>query len=67
MSTLLQQQLQQVAIRWGGSGRQPTTKGKPSLLYEPQEAADIDLQTLYSQALEGDLVSMALYPDGRPC
>ena len=66
MSTLLQQQLQQVAIRWG-SGRQPTLTGKPSLLYDPQEAADIDLQTLYSQALEGDLVSMPLYSDGRSC
>ena len=66
MSTLLQQQLQQVAIRWG-SGRQPNLKGKPSLLYDPQEAADIDLQTLYSQALEGDLVGMPLYTDGRSC
>ncbi|KAA6423834.1 MAG: hypothetical protein FRX49_06405, partial [Trebouxia sp. A1-2] len=52
MPSILQQQLQQVSTTWGA----PTGKrqrGKPSLLYTAQEAADVDLQSLYELAQEG--------------
>ena len=52
MPSILQQQLQQVSTTWGA----PTGKkqrGKPSLLYTAQEAADVDLQTLFELAQEG--------------
>ncbi len=53
MPSILQQQLQQVSTTWGA----PTGKrqrGKPSLLYTAQEAADVDLQSLYELAQEGE-------------
>ena len=53
MPSILQQQLQQVSTTWGA----PTGKrqrGKPSLIYTAQEAADVDLQSLYELAQEGE-------------
>lgn len=53
MPSILQQQLKQVSTTWGA----PTGKrqrGKPSLLYTAQEAADVDLQSLYELAQEGE-------------
>jgi hypothetical protein len=53
MPSILQQQLQQVSTTWGD----PTGKrqrGKPSLLFTAQEAADVDLQSLYELAQEGE-------------
>ena len=58
MPSLLQQQLQQVSATWG-----PTNKGqrgRPSLLYTAQEAADVDLQTLFELAEEGTAQALAL-------
>ena len=52
MPSILQQQLQQVSSTWGTStGKQ---KGKPSLLYTAQEASDVDVQTLFELAQEGE-------------
>ena len=45
---MLQAQLQ--ALERGAEAR---VKGKVSLLYTPEQAADIDVQTLYSAALNG--------------
>lgn len=54
MPSILQQQLQQVTSTWGSStGKRQ--RGKPSLLYTTQEAADVDLQSLYELALEGEV------------
>ena len=46
---MLQAQLQ--ALERGAEQR---TKGKVSLLYTPEQAADIDVQSLYSAALNGE-------------
>ena len=46
---MLQAQLQ--ALERGAELR---TKGKVSLLYTPEQAADIDVQSLYSAALNGE-------------
>ena len=52
MPSILQQQLQQVSTTWGAlTGKRQ--RGKPSLLYTAQEAADVDLQSLYELAQEG--------------
>ena len=53
MPSILQQQLQQVSSTWGSSTGQ-RQRGKPSLLYSAQEAADVDLQTLFELAQEGE-------------
>ena len=53
MPSILQQQLQQVSRTWGSSAGQ-RQRGKPSLLYTAQEAADVDLQTLFELAQEGE-------------
>ena len=55
MPSILQQQLQQVSSTWGASTGQ-RQRGKPSLLYTVQEAADVDLQTLFELAQEGEAV-----------
>ena len=36
------------------AGREEHVRGKASLLYEPRQAADIDLQTLHAAALTGE-------------
>lgn len=51
MPSLLQQQLQQVSNTWGTANKRQ--RGRPSLLYTAQEAADVDLQTLFELAEEG--------------
>jgi hypothetical protein len=61
MATALGQQLQQLAARVGKQNSRP--KGKPSLLYTFQEAADIDVQTIYEIGMEGALgAPTKLYP-----
>lgn len=57
MPSLLQQQLQQVSASWGTANKRQ--RGRPSFLYSAQEAADVDLQTLYEQAEEGAAQSPA--------
>lgn len=50
MTSVLAQQLQAL----GKSGVSlPRGKGRPSLLFEAHQAADIDLQTIYEIALQG--------------
>lgn len=50
MASVLAQQLQAL----GKSGIALTrAKGRPSLLFESHQAADIDLQTIYDIALQG--------------
>lgn len=56
MASVLASQLQVLARQ-----RQPVLptgvrKGKPSLLYEFQKAADIDLKTIYDIAIQGKRV-----------
>jgi U3 small nucleolar RNA-associated protein 10 len=51
MTSILAQQLQALG-RPGIS--LPRARGKPSLLFEAQQAADIDLQTIYNIALQGE-------------
>ncbi len=50
MTSVMAQQLQAL----GKSGVSlPRGKGRPSLLFEAHQAADIDLQTIYEIALQG--------------
>jgi hypothetical protein len=51
MTSTLQAQLQQIAAAAGIVSKKP--RGKPSLLYTFQEAADIGLQDVYEVALQG--------------
>ncbi len=51
MATTLQKQLQQLAALKGPQQRY--VRGRPSLLYSFQEAADVDAETLYDIALTG--------------
>ena len=51
MPSVLAQQLQALGRPGIGLAR---AKGKPSLLFESQQAADIDLQTIYDIASNGD-------------
>lgn len=61
MATALQQQLQQLAVATGlPTGKRP--KGKPSLLYDAQQAADIDLETIYGIGCQGEC---RLHPASR--
>ncbi|KAK9810295.1 hypothetical protein WJX72_008160 [[Myrmecia] bisecta] len=52
MASALQQQLQQVSAAWGDAAAK-RKKGRPSLLYDPLEAADIDVQTIHQVGSEG--------------
>ena len=52
MPSLLQQQLQQVSATWGTAHKRQ--RGKASLLYTAEEAADVDVQTVFEIAQEGD-------------
>ena len=52
MASTLASQLQAIASHTGVPQRGP--RGKPSLLYEPSQAADIDVQTIYSVGLGGE-------------
>ncbi len=53
MTSTLQEQLQKIAAAAGiGTGRQP--RGKPSLLYTFQEAADIGIQDIFDIAVQGE-------------
>lgn len=52
MASVLAQQLQAL----GAKGHQlPRPKGRPSLLFADQQAADIDLQTIHEIASQGKL------------
>ena len=48
MATALAAQLDQLA-----AGREERVRGRASLLYAPQQAADVDLQAIYADALAG--------------
>jgi hypothetical protein len=52
MASSLQEQLQRLAAAAGiASGKGP--RGKPSLLYTFQEAADVGVQDIYAIAVQG--------------
>ncbi len=53
MTSVLAQQLQQLAEARGDATAR-RVRGKPSLLFDYQKAADVDLQTIYTIALQGD-------------
>jgi len=59
MSSALAAQLERL-----GAGREERLRGKPSLLYDPQQAADVDLQTIYGLALSGAPSACARQPRG---
>ena len=48
MATALAAQLDQLA-----AGREEQVRGRVSLLYNPQQAADVDLHTIYAGAASG--------------
>lgn len=53
MASTLQEQLQRLAAAAGiVTGKAP--RGKPSLLYTFQEAADVGIQDVYAIALQGE-------------
>ena len=54
MPSILQQQLQQVSTTWGAAANK-RQRGRPSVLYTAQEAADVDLESIYEIAQEGAL------------
>jgi len=47
---MLAQQLASIALARGDEAR---VRGRVSLLYTPEQAADVDIQTLHAAALEG--------------
>lgn len=51
-SSVLASQLKKLALARGGDAPL-RVKGKPSLLYDPREAADINLQTIFEVAQTG--------------
>ncbi len=52
MATVLSQQLQNISKAWGVA--QGNVRGKPSLLFSPQQAADTDLRTIYNIGRQGE-------------
>ena len=54
-ATTLVQQLQQVQQqRKGDAGtRKAVSRGKPSLLFDPEKAADIDVEAIHELGLQG--------------
>ena len=65
MTTALAAQMQQLASITGASvSKRP--RGKPSLLYSYQEAADIGIDAIYSTALQGKAVGVQLQMDNCP-
>lgn len=52
MASSLAQQLAVIADAVGAS-HQPVKRGKASLLYDYQQAADVDVQTIHTVALQG--------------
>ena len=58
--TSLAKQLQKLAIPGQPSLRHVTSKKKPSLLFDPKEAADIDIDTIFSLGVNGleELISI---------
>lgn len=61
----LEKQLRQLALARGQTlGKAP--KGKPSLLFAPQEASDLDLQSIYEIGQSGEIMTAlaSKYLDG---
>lgn len=55
MATTLASQLQQLAAQQNpGAAAKPKFRGKPSLLFDFQKAADVDVQTIYEIACQGE-------------
>ncbi len=52
MATSLAAQLSQLVADRGQPAKKPT-KGKPSLLFDVQKAADVDVASLHQLALQG--------------
>ena len=59
MATALSQQLQGISQAWGAS--QPGSRGRPSLLFTPQQAADTDIHSIYSIGRQGAWVLEAVW------
>jgi hypothetical protein len=55
MSSALAEQLQQIALAAGIAPVNNHIRGKASLLYTFQEAADIDTESIYEIGLQGTL------------
>ena len=53
MATTLAQQLQNISQAWGVSASQNQARGKPSLLFSPQEAAEADLHSIFGIGRQG--------------
>lgn len=54
MASSLAQQLANAKLIAGDAPGAKKMKGKPSLLFEFQKAADVDLQTLYEVGCQGE-------------
>lgn len=54
MATALTQQLRQLAVASGQPAGGKRLRGKPSLIWSTQEAADVDVETVYSIGREGE-------------
>ena len=59
MATALAQQLRQLAVASGRPVGTRNLRGKASIIWSPQEAADIDNETVYQLGREGALLSLA--------
>eukprot|EP00897_Mesotaenium_endlicherianum_P009950 jgi/Mesen1/8984/ME000056S08390 len=53
MASSLAAQLRTIVLAQGGSAPRQLSKGRPSLLFDSREAADIDLQTVFNIAQTG--------------
>lgn len=54
MATALTQQLRQLAVASGQPAGGKRLRGKPSLIWSNQEAADVDVETVYGVGQEGE-------------
>lgn len=54
MASSLEQQLQQVRNLQGLTAAPKAVKGKPSLLFDWQKAADVDLQSIHEIGCQGE-------------
>jgi hypothetical protein len=53
-ASALASQLQAIALSHVGTSTRTLPRGKPSLLFDAQEAANIDLQTIYRIGKQGE-------------
>lgn len=57
MASTLAAQLGEIAKHKGPAGQERSVRGKASLLYDYQKAADVDAETLYNIALAGGVAA----------